>query len=63
PDSPAADSGLKEGDIIIGLAGEPVKGLKDVSAILKKLKPGDTVSITFRRQGEIKTTSARLVER
>jgi hypothetical protein len=63
PGSPAAEAGLKEGDVIISLAGEQVQGLQDVAGILRKLEPGESVSITYRRQGNTETTSVILAER
>jgi hypothetical protein len=50
--SPAAAAGLKEGDVIIGINESAVGGLKDFSAVLKTVKPGDTVLIKFMRDGK-----------
>ncbi len=63
PDSPAESCGLKEGDVIIRIGSEPVKRLKDLSVILKSLKPGDNISITFIRDGKVMAVETKVVER
>ncbi len=60
PGSPAESAGLKEGDIIIRISSAPLSGLKDLSEILKTLKPGDRVSITFQREGNEKIVETEL---
>jgi hypothetical protein len=61
PGSPAESSGLRAGDVIVRLDSHTVDNLKDLSDILKTLKPGDTISITFQREGEEKTVSTKVV--
>ena len=51
PGSPAESAGLKEGDVIVRILAAPVKSLKDLSEILKTLKAGERISITFMREG------------
>ena len=63
PDSPAENSGLLKGDIIIKLDDIPVKSLKDYSNALKTKQPGDVVSIKYIREGENKTAELELAER
>jgi aminopeptidase N len=55
PASPAEAAGLKEGDVIVKVNLSAVTGLKDLSDILKTLKPGDRVSVTFQRDGKEST--------
>jgi len=43
PESPAARSGLKEGDIILGLGGQPIKGQVDFYRKLWGIGPAGTV--------------------
>jgi hypothetical protein len=50
--SPAEAAGLKEGDVIIKINSTAIAGLQDFSDVLKTLKPGDKVSITFLRNGK-----------
>jgi len=61
PGSPAELSGLKKGDVIVRLDSHAVDNLKDLSDILKTLNPGETISITFRREGEEKTVRTKVV--
>lgn len=52
-DSPAADAGIAQDDRIVELAGDSVSGPEDVSRILARHGPGDTVPVRFiRRSGE-----------
>jgi S1-C subfamily serine protease len=60
--SPAAAAGIRDGDIIIGVDGVSMKD-KTLSAALRTLKPGDTVSISFLRGGKNQNTSAKLGSR
>jgi S1-C subfamily serine protease len=50
--SPAARAGIRRGDVIVFLDGEPIKTVEDLYAALRKHKPGDTVSVTVVRRGE-----------
>ena len=61
--SPAEGSGLKEGDIIIRINATEVQKLKDLSDILKSLKPGDKASVVFLRNGKEMTAETAVVER
>jgi hypothetical protein len=56
--SPAEAAGLKEGDVIIKINSTAIAGLQDFSDVLKTLKPGDKVSITFMREGKETTVEA-----
>ena len=50
-DSPAAKSGLREGDVIQEVNKQPVKSAKDLLAISKKLKPNDKILMRVYSQG------------
>jgi serine protease Do len=50
-DSPAAKSGLREGDVIQEVNKQPVKSSKDLLAISKKLKPNEKILIRVYSQG------------
>jgi S1-C subfamily serine protease len=63
PGSPAESGGLKAGDVIVRIGSRAVQGLKGLSDILMTLNPGDTISITFLREGEQMTAEAKVVER
>ncbi len=61
--SPAEKAGLREGDVITVLGGKPVRELKDLSDILKSLKPGEMVTILVKRGEDILEFEAALGER
>lgn len=59
-DSGASSSDLKEGDVIIKVNGETVKDSAYLRYELYKNKPGDTIDITYIRDGKEKTTKVKL---
>ena len=63
PGSPAEKSGLREGDVIIRINSDDIHSLKDLSNILKSLKPGNKVSIIFMRDGKEMKVESEVVER
>ncbi len=63
PGSPAEASGLQQGDVIVKVDSRAILGLRDLSEILKSLNPGDTISITFLREGHEMTVDTVVKER
>jgi hypothetical protein len=61
-DSPAAQAGLAEGDLITSLNGEPAvaEKLSDARSMLRTLPAGAEVSVTFKRGGSEQRTTLRL---
>ena len=57
-DTPAAKAGLKSGDVVVEMAGKPVKESKDIHKALAELKKGDSVDITVLRHGKKQTLKA-----
>ncbi|MBI4834614.1 MAG: trypsin-like peptidase domain-containing protein [Planctomycetes bacterium] len=55
PGSPAAETGLKEGDVIIEFDKAKINSPREYSIAISKHKPGDTVDIKVIQSGEIKT--------
>ncbi|WP_431246271.1 S1C family serine protease [Leifsonia xyli] len=62
PGGPAAEAGLRAGDIITALDGEPVGSVDDLTAIQLTSVPGDAVEVTYERDGGKKTTTVTLGE-
>ena len=63
PGSPAEAAGLQRGDVIIRLDGRELADLGEYSNALKEHQPGDTVELTYLRDGVEKTVSITLGER
>ena len=58
--SPAANAGLQAGDIIKTVNDKPVDKFDDLVDMLNEMKSGDTLSIGYERDGELKQTTATL---
>jgi S1-C subfamily serine protease len=59
--SPAASTGLSEGDVITSVAGQPVTSSEDIAKILVKYHPGDKVSIVWTDEsGQSQTATVTL---
>jgi S1-C subfamily serine protease len=63
PDTPAGNAGLRQGDIIIEFDGRTIDGDSDLFSVLRRLKPGDSVSLTYDRDGTEMTVTVTLGER
>ncbi|NNJ98441.1 MAG: M20/M25/M40 family metallo-hydrolase [Gammaproteobacteria bacterium] len=61
--TPAARAGLRPGDIIIRVNGEPVDGMRGYSEALKKLAPGDEIRVRYLRDGVQKTAATQVTAR
>jgi serine protease Do len=62
PGTPAEAAGLRSGDVIAKLNGEPVKDAADLTRRVAGLKPGEKADITYLRDGAEKTVSVTLGE-
>jgi putative serine protease PepD len=58
--TPAASSGLKEGDIITQVDGKTIDGADALSAAIRGHQPGDKIALTYVRGGEKHTVNITL---
>lgn len=63
PDGPADQAGLRAGDVITAIGDHDVADAFTLGATLRKFKPGQTVLVTIRRDGESKTLNLTLGSR
>ncbi len=61
--SPAAEAGLRRGDILVDFAGKPIQNLYDFTYALRAQKPGDVVLVKVLRGPETITAKVVLRER
>jgi S1-C subfamily serine protease len=59
-DSPAARGGMRSGDTIVEIAGQPVREPDDVSAVVNSRRPGDEMRVVVERGGERRTLTVTL---
>jgi hypothetical protein len=62
-DSPAADAGLRVDDVITKVGGDAVANPAELARRIQAEDPGDTVTITYVRDGDTKTTDVKVVSR
>jgi serine protease Do len=60
PGTPAAEAGLKSGDVITKLNAQAVKDPSDLTRRVGSVKPGEKVEISFLRDGAEKTVNVTL---
>ena len=60
PGGAAAKAGIQPGDIIVGLAGQPVASLAGLQSVLAAHKPGDQVPARVLRNGTESTVQVTL---
>jgi Do/DeqQ family serine protease len=60
--SPAEKAGVKRGDVITQLNGQPVQDSNSLRNHVSRLKPGSTVTLTLVRNGEQRQVSVKLAE-
>ncbi len=51
-DSPAAKAGLQFGDLLIAVAGEPVKSVEEAIFWIGNQSPGSVIALTILRDGD-----------
>ncbi len=60
PGTGAAKAGLTAGDVVTKLDGKTISGESDLSAVIGSKKPGDTMSVTYVRDGKTATVTVTL---
>lgn len=60
-DSPAAKAGLKTGDVLVKINDDTIGKDGGLSSVVGQYRPGDTVTITYLREGKEQTASLTLV--
>lgn len=61
--SPAAHAGLQFGDVVIAIAGEPVKSVEEAIFWIGNHSPGTSVKLTILRDGQQETIDVTIGER
>jgi S1-C subfamily serine protease len=61
--SPAEQAGIRTGDIMVALDGEPLASAEQLLSALRAFNPGDTVSAELMREGETTEVEITLGER
>ncbi len=62
PDSGAEAAGLQRGDIIVAFDGQPIATAQDLSNAVREHAPGDTVTLTINRAGQVQDVEVTLGE-
>jgi 2-alkenal reductase len=60
PNTPAAQAGLQQNDIITAIDGDKLDGTSSLRQLLLKHKPGDTVQLEVQRDGKPMTVNVKL---
>jgi C-terminal processing protease CtpA/Prc len=60
-DSPAEQAGLKPGDVITNVDGEPVEGTEALIDLVQNKDPGDEITLTVYRSGEESSIEVEVV--
>jgi putative serine protease PepD len=63
PDTPAVKAGLKKGDVVTSLGGHKISNPDELASVINGFKPGDSVSLTYERNGESHTVQVKLATR
>lgn len=60
PDSPAGEAGMKAGDVILAVDGEPIDDPKDLARRIANVDPGSNAEITLWRGGRQDNVSVKI---
>ena len=62
-DSPAAQAGIRSGDLIVAFDGQPVRSVNELRVRVADVKPGSQTPVTVLRDGQQVATRVTLAER
>lgn len=62
PGSPAAEAGLRPGDVLVELDGERLEGVADLLGTLRRREPGDVVELLVHSAGEEERVDVTLAD-
>jgi putative serine protease PepD len=60
PGGPAERAGLKPGDVVVAIDGKAVADSSELIVAIRSRSPGDTISLTVRRDGDERTVKVTL---
>ena len=63
PGTPAADAGIRTGDLIVGFDGKTIRTPSELSLSVLEKKPGDSVKVELKRGGDTRTVTVKLGQR
>ena len=61
--TPAADAGLRVDDLIVAIDGTELTDSRQIVSLISSKRPGDTVEVTYNRDGDERTTTVTLGRR
>ncbi|MBA3735439.1 MAG: trypsin-like peptidase domain-containing protein [Actinobacteria bacterium] len=61
--TPAAKAGLRAGDVVTAVAGKSIASASELRAAINAHRPGDQVSVTYKRGAKSHTASVKLASR
>jgi serine protease Do len=62
PDTPAAKAGMKKGDVILQLNGQPVNSANDLTLRISQSEPGSPAKLQILRDGKTQNVDVKLTE-
>ena len=62
PNSPAAKSGLRQGDVVLSIDGTPVRNSADLRNRVGLVRVGESIDVTYRRGEDERSTKMKVAE-